>query len=488
VEEDLAEVQLWAGPWKPCRLPDEILCEIFDYYAHIPSQDSWTISQVCQAWRRAALNYPRLWSPIAFVPISWGLQNPNQYRYLFSSTDDSLEFIITPTQALRAVRRAGNALVDIIIIIPDDERLQMDDINDALAILGGQNTERWRTLSVKIKSPSPLLALESMRTAKFTSLKEVELYSKCIPLIDGLDASATSLQSLLIRHRRSLGLGDYAHRSWWGQLNGLTIEGLWREELEELALILEACPLLKDLVLHDSKLYYINRPYQIPSSWPPKITASTLVKCSLLEDSWRCLSGLAITELRVEGFGRYSHNDRQRTAVLPSVTHLICGNSDALFTVVCKCSFPSLITLELPSYKQSGRSKNWEDTLWAQSTLTPHRLVLVVVNQRLGDAGEDILDRLTSLEEAKLTVEDDRQLCYFFSRNGEFTKGMNQRLKLVECKVENKLDDDSLRKAKETISEVEKGRRAFNGGNDTKTVWVLKCNGTSEVLIDGSES
>jgi len=541
VDEDLADAQLWAGPWRPSRLPDEVLCEIFDNYAHTPSQDSWTISQVCRAWRRTALGYPRLWSPIAFVPVSWELQHPTQYRYMFTSTDESLEFIITPAHALRAVRRTGNALVDVIIIIPDNEKLQMDDVNDAftdeslefiitpahalravrrtgnalvdviiiipdneklqmddvndaLEILGGRNTERWRVLSVKIRSASPLLALEWMRTAQFTSLKEVELYSKCLPLIDGLDASATSLRSLLIRHRGSLGLRDYAHGSWWGQLNTLTIEGLWREELQELASIIEACPLLKNLQLHDSKLYYLNKPYVVPPSWPPKVLAGTSVKCHLLEDSWRCLSGLAIRELHVEGFGVYSNTDRQKTIVLPSVTYLACGNSDALFTVARRCDLPSLVTLELPSYKPSGRIKTWEDTMWADSTLTPRALVLSVVSLRLANpirGGGDILDRLTSLEEVELTAEDDKQLGHFLSQNREFAKGGNRRLKLVECKVEKKLDDNSLRKAKETILEVEEGRRlrrAASGDKGTKTTWILKCNGTSVVVIDSAES
>ena len=490
MEEDLAEAQLWAGPWRPCRLPDEVLCEIFDYYAHLPSQDSWTVSQVCRAWRRAALGYSRLWTPMAFVPISWELQNPMQYRYMFTSIDESLEFIITPAQALRAVRRAGNALVDVIIIIPDNENLQIDDVNDALSILGGRNTERWRVLSVKIKSASPLLALEWMRAARFTSLKEIELYSKCLPLIDGLDATATSLRSLLIRHRGSLGLRDYVHGSWWGRLNVLTIEGLWREELQDLASILEACPLLKDLVLHDSKLYFRNRPYLVPSSWPPKAMTGTFVKCHLLEDSWRCLSGLAIKELHVESLGSYAHNDNQKTIVLPSVTYLICGNSDTLLTVVRRCSFPSLVTLEVPSYKPSGKSKTWEDTMWAQSTLTPRSLVLVVVSQRLRDpigGGGDILDRLTSLEEVELTAEDDKQLGDFLSWNGAFAKGGNKRLKLVEFRVQKSLDGNSLRKVKETILALEEARRAPDDGKNA-TMWVLRCNGVSDVLIDSTKS
>ena len=423
---------------------------------------------------------------MAFVPISWELENPTQYRYTPTSIDESLEFIVTPAQALRAVRRTGNGLVDVIIIIPDNEKLQIDDVNDALEILGGRNTERWRTLSIKIKSASPLLALEWMRAARFTSLQEIEIYSKCPPLIDGLDASATSLRSLLIRYRGSLGLGDYVHGSWWGQLNVLFLEGLWREELQELASILEVCPLLKNLQLHDSKLYYLNRSYLIPSSWPPKALTDTSVTCHLLEDSWRCLSGLAIKKLHVEAFGQYSHNDHRKTIVLPSVTYLTCEDSHALLTVIRRCRFPSLITLELPSYMPVGRTKTWEDTMWAESTLTPRRLVLSVVNQRPADfIGGDILNRLTSLEEVEITAEDARQLGHFLSGNKEFAKGGNRRLKLVECKV---VDEYAFVYAKQAILKVEEGRRAGRGGKDTKTTWVLKCNGRSEVVIESPES
>lgn len=67
------------------------------------------------------------------------------------------------------------------------------------------------------------------------------------------------------------------------------------------------------------------------------------------------------------------------------------------------------------------------------------------------------MDQLTSLEEVELTAEGDKQLGHSLSRNGEFTKVGNRRLKLVQCKMEKKLDDTSFRKAKETILEVEKG-------------------------------
>ncbi len=406
-----------------------------------------------------------------------------------TSIDGTFEFIITPAQALRAVRRSRNALVDVSIIIPDNDKLQMGDVNYALEILGGRNTERWKTLNIKIKSTSPLLALEWMRAARFTSLKKIELYSKCLPLIDGLSASATSLRFLLIMHRGSLGLGDYAHGPWWGQLNVLSIGGLWREELQELASILEACSLLKDLQLDDSKLYYLNRSYLIPPSWPPKVLAGTFVKCHLLEDSWRCLSGLTIRGLLVEAFGFYSHNDHRKTIVLPSVTYLNCRNSNALLTIARRCCLPSLVTLELPSYKPSGKTKTWEDTMWAGSTLTPRALVLSVLSYTPVEfTGGDILDRLTSLEEVDLTAGDARQLGHFLSRNTEFAKGGSRRLKLVECKVEKKLDDDSLSYATKAILKVEEGRRAGSDVKDTKTTWVLKCNGTTEVVVESPES
>lgn len=124
--------------------------------------------------------------------------------------------------------------------------------------------------------------------------------------------------------------------------------------------------------------------------------------------------------------------------------------------------------------------------MWAESTLTPRRLVLSVVNQRPADfIGGDILNRLTSLEEVEITAEDARQLGHFLSGNKEFAKGGNRRLKLVECKV---VDEYAFVYAKQAILKVEEGRRAGRGGKDTKTTWVLKCNGRSEVVIESPES
>ena len=128
--------------------------------------------------------------------------------------------------------------------------------------------------------------------------------------------------------------------------------------------------------------------------------------------------------------------------------------------------------------------------MWAQSTLAPRSLVLVVVSQRLRDligGGGDILDRLTSLEEVELTAEDDKQLGDFLSWNEAFAKGGNKRLKLVECRVQKSLDDNSLRKVKETILALEEARRASDDGKNA-TMWVLRCNGVSDVLIDSTKS
>jgi len=42
-------------------------------------------------------------------------------------------------------------MVNVLITIPDTEKLQVDDVNDALKILCGRNT--GSVLSVKIKTP-----------------------------------------------------------------------------------------------------------------------------------------------------------------------------------------------------------------------------------------------------------------------------------------------------------------------------------------------
>src|SRR5258706_14653524 len=127
--------------------------------------------------------------------------------------------------------------------------------------------------------------------------------------------------------------------------------------------------------------------------------------------------------------------------------------------------------------------------MWEGSTLNTRALGLSVLSYTPVEfTGGDILDRLTSLEEVDLTAGDARQLGHFLSRNTEFAKGGSRRLKLVECKVEKKLDDDSLSYATKAILKVEEGRRAGSDVKDTKTTWVLKCNGTTEVVVESPES
>src|SRR5258706_13163939 len=103
--------------------------------------------------------------------------------------------------------------------------------------------------------------------------------------------------------------------------------------------------------------------------------------------------------------------------------------------------------------------------MWEGSTLPPRALVLSVLSYTPVEfTGGDILDRLTSLEEVDLTAEDARQLGHFLSRNREFAKGGNRRLKLGESKVGKKLEEDSLGYGKKASFKAEQGRRAGSDG------------------------
>jgi hypothetical protein len=95
----------------------------------------------------------------------------------------------------------------------------------------------------------------------------------------------------------------------------------------------------------------------------------------------------------------------------------------------------------------------------------------------------DILDRLTSLEEVEPTAEDDKQLAHFLSWSGEFAKGGNRCLKLIGCKIEKELDENSLNKTKETILEVENSRRSGQRWQRHENDVGLRCNGISVVVI-----
>ena len=62
--EDIADMRLIRGQRCRSRILPEILCEIFHYYIVSFQSSTWTISQVCRAWRRIILECSILWNTI----------------------------------------------------------------------------------------------------------------------------------------------------------------------------------------------------------------------------------------------------------------------------------------------------------------------------------------------------------------------------------------------------------------------------------------
>jgi hypothetical protein len=89
-------------------LPQEVLGLVFIFYTDDSSHSPWTLMQVNRAWRATALSTRTIWGKITLTSPAW-------QKYGASRTKDGRELCGTKEQLDRALRRAGNTALDILI-------------------------------------------------------------------------------------------------------------------------------------------------------------------------------------------------------------------------------------------------------------------------------------------------------------------------------------------------------------------------------------
>jgi F-box-like len=87
-------------------LPQEILGLIFHFYISDQVQSPWVLMQVTRAWRATALATRSLWARIRITSPAWQKAGASRRK-------DGREMCGTKAQLYRALRRAGNAPLDI---------------------------------------------------------------------------------------------------------------------------------------------------------------------------------------------------------------------------------------------------------------------------------------------------------------------------------------------------------------------------------------
>jgi len=89
-------------------LPQEVLGLIFLFYTDDPSQSPWTLMQVTRIWRAAALSTSAIWRKITLTSPVW-------HKLGSPRTKNGRELCGTKEQLDRALRRAGNTGLDLLI-------------------------------------------------------------------------------------------------------------------------------------------------------------------------------------------------------------------------------------------------------------------------------------------------------------------------------------------------------------------------------------
>jgi hypothetical protein len=89
-------------------LPQEVLGRVFIFYTDDISHSPWTLMQVNRTWRATALSTRSIWGRIMLTSPAW-------HKVGASRTKDGRELCGTKEQLDRALRRAGNAALDILI-------------------------------------------------------------------------------------------------------------------------------------------------------------------------------------------------------------------------------------------------------------------------------------------------------------------------------------------------------------------------------------
>jgi hypothetical protein len=89
-------------------LPQEVLSLVFLFYTEDPSQSPWTLMQVTRTWRATALCTRAIWTRIMIAAVIWKEQGQERHY-------EGREVCVNQQQLGRALRRAGNSPLDILV-------------------------------------------------------------------------------------------------------------------------------------------------------------------------------------------------------------------------------------------------------------------------------------------------------------------------------------------------------------------------------------
>jgi len=211
-------------PFRPLRIPAEILSEIFRIFVIEDSGSPWTLTKVSRAFRRTALSTPRIWGGISL----WGEEKHRPgsqecYRPIVRSVrwEFGKENCCTAKQLRQALKRARAAPLDLAIKCRGGHLIAIGDFaKEMIGMVAGERLSQWRSLEFAVEDNWDLRDIFS---GSLESLTFLRLNSFHQDLYDCLCKTARNLQNVEI-HMRNQPLSKLAKAPWWQHVHCLLLE------------------------------------------------------------------------------------------------------------------------------------------------------------------------------------------------------------------------------------------------------------------------
>jgi F-box-like len=358
------------GPFRPSRIPIEILQTIFHVLVIDMLSSPCTLAAVCRSWRRAALSTLAIWSRIAIQPSrvfkSGHLFTPDGYKICSSRTQLRSALWRTRHGPLR-LRISGRYL--------REDRNRMAEM---LPLICGETSRRWQSVDLDI---SPDCDLSPMIPLFLTKLEYVSISTFNAPFFVALDDAVNLTSFSVTPDLRTLTV--LQRSSIWPRLKTLTLMPPVRarsvlNETQALQTIVGLCQSLRSLTLHTQGTVFIPNSPQLtlPSLTFTRLDIGKGVPC-------RPYLSTSLTHLVIAGSAQCDSSIPDEEAVLlPHLTHLtLHGNTSLVFLPGFVC--PSLDTLTFrecnsgpPSRTDSDLSDIWIGHIGPGEVLAPKKLHL----------------------------------------------------------------------------------------------------------------
>ena len=373
------------GPWRPSRIPFEILCEIFLYASESDRMFPWTAMAVCRAWRRAAIGCPALWSVLHIGGhLEPSTEDITKRCLRFFYKDRSLT---TPMAVQKAIRRTRGGRLEISIHVEERMAFCRDCLMQCLDLVGRQ-LERWQSLVLSIDEDwvnlGPMLAgsLSNLRTFYTTNCSSglMKALASRAPFLHTIEYSGTTPQ----------GFACCIGQPFWPHLRKLKLGFVWCDDrlLQCLSSLLTSCT-----ALHSLELCMVHRSApRVPSPpiiWPPDMSSFTRLTCTMCLPSLVLLSGMRITILYITVWirrylfsGEWNPGDWTTRGMgkihLPKLQHLTCQGLQTSLAAAELFDAPSLVDLVIESLSSfhsdclADLEKPWRDSSLQPRNVTLH--------------------------------------------------------------------------------------------------------------------